>query len=487
MRTAALILALAFTFSGCGRLLHKPEPKRFGTVRIATPPASITANPAIQPFINQILAANSPSALYASGPFTGSTTVSASVPVVRVGVSIVPAGPPPRPAFQPFLQAGPTAQQEIVKLLTERAKTNPESALDLLHDFVRGSRADAAEDPAQIRVEATFSQALALPGSWERAESIATYLILHDENLRFTDTNQSESVLRDIEFGTLTQSNEISASASVDITRAAEDAVTGGGITSKDSGSNVGKTGLTAKAVDTLVRRISAQFAARATGIECDGRVFRLTQRTSLETALPGMVRQILTLRFKDAKAEPHLEVRYAEDGSVRSLARADVPKPELPEGAIQKGGTWAFDATPLMVAWVRRVGSVRTASTVLEDDDQAELHPEFAVLNPVTVARIDNRSYGLKVDGRDLYVQNFQIDRPTLVLFRAAADAARFAEAITLRLGAGNAPEDGVLFSAAKGWRFALPNARQLLQLPAAAFDWRAVPALPVIETRRF
>jgi hypothetical protein len=204
MRTAAILLALAFTLSGCGRLLRKPEPKRFRTVRIAKPTPTITANPAIQNVVNQILTANNPAELYATGPFTGAPTVSSNIPVVRAGVSIVPAGPPPRPAFQPFLLAGSTAQQEFVKLLTERAKTNPESALDLLHDFVRGSRQELAEDPEQIRIEATFSHALALPGTWERAESISTYLILHDDKLRFTDTNQSESVLRDIEFGTLT-------------------------------------------------------------------------------------------------------------------------------------------------------------------------------------------------------------------------------------------------------------------------------------------
>jgi hypothetical protein len=199
------------------------------------------------------------------------------------------------------------------------------------------------------------------------------------------------------------------------------------------------------------------------------------------------MVRQILTLRFAGASSEPHLAVRYAEDGSVRSLARSDVAKPGLPDAAVQQGGIWTFQATPLVVAWVRRVGSVRTAATVLEDDDQAELHPEFAVLNPVTITRIDNRSYGLSIEDRALYAQNFQIDRPTLVLFRTRADAARFAQAIAQRLAAGKPPADGNLFPAAAGWRFALPTTQQVASFPAGAFDWGSLPPTARITTRQF
>lgn len=294
-------------------------------------------------------------------------------------VSVRPA--PPGPGKSAYFDSSPQAQAEIVKLFrVNAAGRTSEEALNALFANLFKSDQESKPSPLQSRVETTYSHVLNSFSDWDRHVYVASFLVLHDTDVVVEDTNQMESVLRDLEFGSLVQNSTIAAEVGGKRT----DARVVGTVlpdiwelTPKVSGS----------LSEALTRTLREQLLQRGSSIEQDGRVFRLTQRGGALMALPAMLRQILTLRYTSSPTSvvrvnllPDRSVAV-EPGIVPTFQRACRASSAVPDPDFN------IEATPLFFSVIRRISNEKGVRTyAFDDDDRAEYIVEVDRRRPVTL-----------------------------------------------------------------------------------------------------
>ena len=237
-----------------------------------------------------------------------------------------------------------------------------------------------------------------LIAGWERFHYLAAYLVLHDPEARITSTNETESILREIEVGTLTQTS--SAAGSLSTESGTEAKV--GDVTSSSSRSG----GIELSYKETLERKLREQLNFRSSAIEAQGRIFRLTQRASVENKIPSMARQILTVAIDPVYRVTVMEATFNAGGLVESLSLEPGPQYSFERHDGDDLGVFhELRATPIVLAVVRRIKNFNGAQTLgYDDDDQAELQVELRPLAPITLTRLRYRRQGVSCGG-DLFL----------------------------------------------------------------------------------
>lgn len=300
--------------------------------------------------------------------------------------------PPPAPEVQSslFLRSAERAQAEFVRQIFTRlpAGMSAAEAITTLSKQLADAGKPAKEDNRiRPRVELTISHLLTLPGEWERLQYLAVFFVLHSEDVRFVDTNEFESVVRDIDLGKLTQTavNSLSATGSMGFGNAPP-----AGTTVSRPG-NVSVTP-TFSYAEALERQLKEQLQFRASSIDFGGRVFAIVLKSSQTNKLPTLIRQIVTLQYTNSVSGSRriLNPTYRlgeftsfqwSDQVIRSAAFLAPSDANVKEPA-----RFLTQATPLYVGVVRRVRNARGVNTTLEDDDDAQYVTQAGVLPPITL-----------------------------------------------------------------------------------------------------
>ncbi len=418
--------------------VHAPLPQRFRTAAVVPAPpsavnlASAEPDPVAADALRQAILSGY-SEVFSGDPSSSLfCSAGASCPPHALGAYSLTARPAP-PAASPrstFLSSSPEAQAALISLYNKTAETEPAAALSTLLQTIRGSSDPApAADPLHPRVEVTVFHQLNLPGDWDRFQFIAVYLVLHDSDVSFIDSNQIESVLRDIDLGTLTTTASTTA-----------------GVTA-----NLGISGYLAAASPTLsatestalARALKQQLNFRSSALLSSGRVFQLTERGSAENVIPSSVRQILTL---DLPRVPILTLAPTFDSDFRLTALRLVPQ-RAPRFRALRGNTgflgpdYEVRATPVVVAVVRRPSTPAAIRALTEDKSDIDFIADVRTLDPITLLRAPVQTYTVGCCTSQpplrLQIKRFPLDTPSDAVFNSYDDARLFLNAVAGRLQA--------------------------------------------------
>jgi hypothetical protein len=182
-----------------------------------------------------------------------------------------------------FLRMAERAQAVFVRESFARlpAKTTAADAISTLSKQLGDSEKPAEPaSPIRPRVQLTISHWLSLPGDWERVQYLAVFFVLHSADVRFIDTNEFESVVRDIDLGKLTQTavSSISGTASMGFGNALPAATAAPG--------NVSVTP-SFSYTEALERQLKEQLQFRSSSIDSKGRVFCIVLKSSQTSFRP--------------------------------------------------------------------------------------------------------------------------------------------------------------------------------------------------------
>lgn len=468
-----LCLLAPLLLTGCWRF-RAPLPQRFHSATVVPAPSS-----AIQ-LASTVRDANAAAALqqtilsgysevFAGDPASSLFCPASSCPPHPLGaysLTVRPA-PPALNSQSTFLSASGEAQSALISLFNEAAKTDPNKAFQSLLDAIRGASDPApAADPLHPRIELTVFHQLNLPGDWDRFQFVSVYLVLHDADVAFTDSNQIESVLRDIDLGTVTTTASTTA-----------------GITG-----NLGISGYLAAASPNLsttestalARALKQQLNYRSSALLSSGRLFELTERSSAENAIPASVRQILTLELPKAEILT-LAPRFDSLFQLTAISYVTQRAPRfaaLGSDAGFNGPDYNVEATPVVVAVVRRPASPASIRSLSDDNTDIDFIADVRTLDPITLLRVPVQTYTIGCcdahSSRRLQFKRFPLDTPADAVFNSYDDARLFLNAVASRLHAlaasnPQALSQGALFDApalsgfSTGFRhspFAVPGA---------------------------
>ncbi len=317
-------------------------------------------------------------------PDTGCPSPTPTAPSLVANVSPRRYAAAPGPGL--FFEMSPQAQAETIRLYSAwlESQGSPDDAGTGLNGFLdRVSSAPAGPaSQSSIKVEFTFSHLLASPVEWDRLHAITFVLIPHDPEVRVVDTNQIESLLKELEVGTLTTSSTLEAGI-------------GGKAT---AGSGEVTPSLSYTYSQELERKLKEQLQLRAPSIEQGGRLFRLSYKSSVEHHIPSMFRQVLSLRVDPPLDGTiiEMEAEFDDKGTPARLATAEQPAlcfKRTPSQA--RDMLYRAQMTPIVLALVRRVTNIEGARTPgFDDDDRVTLEAAVGRLPAVTAGEFRIRHY---------------------------------------------------------------------------------------------
>ncbi|MGC3956507.1 MAG: hypothetical protein QM813_00590 [Verrucomicrobiota bacterium] len=345
-----------------------------------------------------------------------------------------------------YLRSAERAQAEIVRNYFSMQEKGTKASEVLKSLFEQGGdqkEAAATDSLTAPRFQLTLSHQLMLPGEWERVQYLAVHLILHSRDVVFADTNEFESILRDIDLGKLVQTAANKATA--------ESSMGFGDTTVASSTVNrpgSAKAGLEFSYTEQLDRALKEQLQFRASAIDTTQQVFSIVLKSSQTNKLPTLARQTITLRYKNVvSADAGYLATSFKNGSFASLKLVDFPYRDTTSGrtaAIDANvaGHFLVHATPLYVAVVRRVRNAKGVNTSLEDDDHVEYVTQAGLLPPIRLHQTSKcASYiaGLTTSKEEAYVVVAPAagSPPTVAIVEGDAQTQQFIAALRSRFDA--------------------------------------------------
>lgn len=413
------------------------------------------------------------------------------LPCCTFNISNRPA--PPNPTRSAYLLTSPKGQAEMVKLFSKYASGKGADDLKLLWSTIYEGDEKVPTSTGRIRVESTFTHLLDSLHDWDRLQYVGIFLLMDDPMVKVVDTNQFESVLRDIEVGTLTQT--VTAGATVGGKKTNYTAATLAGQPTSLPVQELTPS-VSVSYVDALQRKLREQLNFRSASIEADGQLFRLVQRASAENTIPSMTRQILTLQFTDQLSLARLDLSYTAE-KLNSLGVKQFLQPKFcgvnPE-ILRNNFDVFYDikATPVMLSAVRRIrNEAGVKSLGFDDDDRVTYDIHLDAKPKVTMASVQVRQWTIKLcfkDGKTrcdyLHVKRNPADSPGIVTFNSDTDASWFSVFLARRLGTMTEAQkrQGLVLEGLEGvgaelLRFGLPMGSNDVFLPA---DPEGVSLLP-------
>lgn len=371
-------------------------------------------------------------------------------------VGNVSAAEPTSTPVSAYFTSGPEAQAEIVKLYAQllAKDSKPPTALRTLFDLLFDSNAKVKANPYRFRSELTITHSLSTLADWDRISIFMVALIPHDPELRIVDTNQLESIIKDLEIGTLTQTG--SAEASISAKRTLSDVIKIDPLT-ETRGSEFGPS---AKMTYTeqLQRKLREQLAFRSSSIEKEGSLFRLTYRTNGSEQVPAMTRQVLTFEYRpeDKVSLLLFDFNIDDKGTITKLSKSKVPNyifQAQPKDPFNLETYYELKARPIVFALVRQISNLRGIRTLaFDDDDDVALIPVIKPLEPVTIATVPTRRYAIRFGETDSYISSkeLQTDSTAVAVFETESAARRFLNWFVQRSTAAGANLSDGLFLAA-------------------------------------
>jgi hypothetical protein len=438
-----LLLAMLTLLGGC-------RAARFRSLRVA--PALVPNQPApMDPAIMNVINAYAPIGFQRTwmriprqplGPtnIVGGTGMKPSCCTFNVSNRPAPAGA----GRSAYFLSGAEGQAEIVKLFAGAANAGGAKQVKTLFDTLYNSDEKTPAVTNKVRVESTFTHLLDAVHDWDRLQYVGVFLLLKDPEVRFTDTNQFESIMRDIEVGTLTQT--VTAAGKI------------GGKKTNYTGATVAgnlsslpvlelSPELSVSYADALQRKLREQLNFRSASIEAGGRLFRLVQRASSENAIPSMTRQVLTLEFGEKVNLAQLKLVY-ERGALKSVGVDSFVQPQFRGVATrereQKDFSVSYEvkATPVMLSAVRKIGNERGVKTLgFDDDDRVEYDIHLDAKPEVTVTTVSVRQWAIRFrtkgsgEWRYLDIRRNPADPAATAVFGSNLDASWFATFLQQRL----------------------------------------------------
>lgn len=361
---------------------------------------------------------------------------------------------PPNPPRSAYFLTSPEGQAEMVKLFSKHAYGKSADDLKLLWNTIYDGDEKTPVSTGRVRVESTFTHLLDSLHDWDRLQYVGVFLLMDDPKVKVVDTNQFESILRDIEVGTLSQT--VTAGGSV-----------GGKKTNYTAATQAGQLAslpiqeLTPSVnfsyVDALQRKLREQLNFRSASIEADGQLFRLVQRASVENAIPSMTRQILTLQFTDQFPLARLDIGSTGD-KLSSLGVKQFLQPQFCGVETARNNfdlMYDIKATPVMLSAVRRIRNEKGVKTLgFDDDDRVTYDIHLDSKPKVTMATVQVRQWTIRFRSKDgkksyfLHVKRNPADPPGVVTFNSDTDASWFSLFLAQRLTEMTAPqkEQGLL-----------------------------------------
>jgi len=275
----------------------------------------------------------------------------------------------------------------MVKLFAKATTGDSSKALKALWTAIYEGDEASPPAPNRARVESTFTHLIDTIHDWDRLQYVSVFLLLDDDSVKFVDTNQLESVLRDIEVGTLTQT--VTAAGKLGGKKTNYTAATVAGATSSLPVQELSPE-LSFSYVDALQRKLREQLNFRSASIESDGKIFRLVQRSSVENQIPSMTRQILTMQFR--RQVELLRADFTKTGNrLDTLALKSYIQPqfcgmnaEMARDNFDVG--YEVKATPFMLSAVRRIRNEKGVKTLGFDDDDRITNDLHLDVKPKTV-----------------------------------------------------------------------------------------------------
>lgn len=441
-RHFALLLAALGLLGGC-------RATRFKSLQVA--PALRPAQPAVDPEILKVVGNYIP---------IGFQRTWMRVPLAPLGPTAIVGGPGVKPpcctfnvsnrpapagaARSAYFSSGPEGQAEIVKLFAGAANLGGAGQLKTLFETLYNSDEKTPVASNRVRVESTFTHLLDAVHEWDRLHYVGVFLLLKDPEARFTDTNQFESIMRDIEVGTLTQT--LTAAGKFGGKKTNYTAATVSGSISSLPVQELSPE-LSVSYVDALQRKLKEQLNYRSASIESDGRLFRLVQRASGENAIPSMTRQILSLEYREKVSLAQLKLGY-ENKALKSIGVESFLQPQFCGVGVRERERRDYDvsyeikATPVMLAAVRRIGNERGVKTLgFDDDDRVtyDIHLDVKPDVTLTSARVRQYAIRFRLNGSATWhymgVRRNPADPIATAVFGSDLDAAWFATFIKERL----------------------------------------------------
>ncbi len=340
------------------------------------------------------------------------------------------AAPPPPASIKTsaFMRSMERAQAQMARaVLTERKSgSDVAESFSALLKAIDDRKEESPADLVKPRVSVTASHTLSLPGEWDRVQYLAIYLALHSDDVTFNDTNEFESIFRDIDLGTLTEkaSNKIagSAKATAGVAFGKEDL---GGKTTKSA-----EAGISAEAAyeETLVRALKEQLQFRSSAIESNGRLFGIVLKSAQQNKLPTLLRQILTIKY-GRSLSGRLSIPIVDKDGLAGIRFADQPlrgATLAPRDGTGDAGYFLTSATPFLIGVVRRVTNAKGVNTSVEDDDNVSYTTQALRLPAITLDRVSKCEYELEVgSGEHVTFQqaNMGVSKRIVVTDRAQAE----------------------------------------------------------------
>ncbi|MBL8237351.1 MAG: hypothetical protein JNM66_08030 [Bryobacterales bacterium] len=351
---------------------------------------------------------------------------------------------PPGTARSAYFLSSAKGQAEIVKLFAGAANTGGAGQVKALFDTLYNSDEKTPASTNKVRVESTFTHLLDAVHDWDRLQYVGVFLMLKDPEVRFTDTNQFESIMRDIEVGTLTQT--VTAAGKIGGKKTNYTGATVAGNLSSLPVMELSPE-LSVSYADALQRKLKEQLNFRSASIEAGGRLFRLVQRASSENAIPSMTRQVLTLEFGEKVNLAQLKLEY-EKGTLKSVGVDSFSQPQFRGVVAREKERKDFDvnyeikATPVMLSAVRKIRNERGVKTLgFDDDDRVEYDMHLDAKPEVTVTTVRVRQWAIRfrLKGSEVWryldVRRNPADPAATAVFGSDLDASRFATFLRQRL----------------------------------------------------
>lgn len=347
-------------------------------------------------------------------------------------VSVVEASTQP---LSLYFTSGAQAQAEMVKMYAGllAKESNPKTALKELFDVLQDSNAKVTPNPNRFRAEFTISHGLDSAADWDRISLFLLVLAPLDPEIRVIDTNQLESIIKDLEIGTLTQTT--SFEASIGGKRSSSSTLKPDELLTLGSASELAPSAK-ASYSEQLQRKLREQLNLRSSSIDSQGKVFRLVYKTNGIEQIPSMTRQVLTFEYDPMRRRRTVTVvDFSTDvkGEVTKLASSATTQFEFQRADSNNlAMNYEVMAKPLAIGVVRRIRNLKGIRTLgFEDDDKVALVPAIVDLPAVKIGEVPVRHYALSLGSSSRYIsiQEGANGSPDVACFRTMQAAQKFRE----------------------------------------------------------